>query len=69
MSDKMKLTVPEARRLHDEVASLTIKELRATSMKYGWGDWLSSVRKPQMVKALKQKLSEFIVKNGGKAPT
>ena len=68
MSDKTKLTMPEARRQFIDAAGMTKAELRKFNKAYGWGEWLSNITRLKMMKHFREKLATWITANGGSVP-
>jgi hypothetical protein len=55
----MTLTAKEARRLHDEAPSMTIKELRRLGELHGFGHgWLKSIDKRTLVRLFRRGLAK-----------
>jgi antibiotic biosynthesis monooxygenase (ABM) superfamily enzyme len=57
-----------ARQHYIDAAAMTKAELRKFNKAYGWGEWLSNITRPKMMKHFREKLATWITANGGEVP-
>lgn len=63
-----KLTMATARQHYIDAAGMTKAELREFNKAFGWGEWLSSVKRPKMVEHYRRRLAAWITAKGGEVP-